>query len=104
MLALLLCQLNPSYAKKTDLETLKKSQTAETSLPAKDESKNIFGKFLITMLWVAGSCGVIYLLLILYKRHKDGTSKANEDPPDMELNLSSPQNVDEAIDFVIKKF
>ena len=56
------------------------------------------------MGWVAGSCVVIYLLLLAYKRRTAAKYAPNEQIQDMSLNLDTPQSIDDAVDFVIKKF
>lgn len=102
-LAILLSPFDTAFAQKT-VPVQPKKANAGTLLPSKEENKNVLGRFFVTMLWVLGSCGVIYLLLLAYKRGKEGGNTAAETNQDMSLNLDSPQNADEAIEFVIKKF
>ncbi len=102
-LAILFSTFNIAFAQKTLPEQQNKTN-AGTLLPSKEENKNVLGKFFVTMLWVLGSCGVIYVLLVAYKRGKEGSNATAQTNPDMSLNLDSPQNADDAIELVIKKF
>ena len=102
-ISLALCSVNTAFAQKTDNQTQQKAKSSSL-LPTKQENKNVLGKFFVTMGWVAGSCVVIYLLLLAYKRRTAAKYAPNEQIQDMSLNLDSPQSIDDAVDFVIKKF
>ena len=74
-------------------------------LPGQKEKKHVLNKFFVTMLWVCGSCFVIFSGLLLYKRFKDKRWEEHLSPePDISQNLNSPDTLDEAAEFVIKKF
>ena len=102
-LAIILSPVNASYAQKSTAPKTAKTQTS-TLLPTKEENKNVLGKFFVTMMWVFGSCAVIYLVLFLYKRRKEGSKAPSAQNIDLTTTLDSPQSVEDAVDFVIKKF
>lgn len=108
-LVLLLCFLSVTpvsaldKTETTDSNTKPKAKTSSL-MPTKQEKKNIFGRFFITMIWVLGSCGAICGALIVYKRIKNPANTLNEREQDISQNLTSPSTADDAIDFVIKKF
>lgn len=82
------------------------SQSQTTSLVPKTQKKkeNILNKFFITMLWVTGSCGLIYGALYFYRKIKNPLSEAGFTEKDIALDLHSPDTIEESVDFVIKKF
>ncbi len=69
----------------------------------KSEGKNVLSKFLVSMLWVAGSCAAIFLILLAYKRIK-GTSFGQTRQIEVSKNLNSPETVDDAVKLFIEKF
>lgn len=75
----------------------------KTNVEKKTEAKNVFGKFLTSMLWVGGSCFVIFFLLFAYKRLKNAPV-INPLQTEIEKNLNTPDTVEEATKFVIEKF
>lgn len=75
----------------------------KTEKDKKNEASHVFWKFLQSMLWVAGSCGAIYIVLLAYKRFKK-TNFVNPRDIQIEKNLNSPETVEEATRFVIEKF
>lgn len=75
----------------------------KTKVEKKTEAKSVFAKFLTTMLWVGGSCIVIFVLLLAYKRLRNAPI-VNPNQPDIEKNLNTPDTVEEATKFVIEKF
>lgn len=96
---------NLSYAEtqKNTVQTQQKP-AATALIPSKKENKNILGKFFITMLWVLSSCVIIYGVLLLYKKSKSSADTDCVKEKDIAMNLESPSSVDDATDFVIKKF
>lgn len=74
-------------------------------MPNKKEKKHVLNKFMLSMMWVCGSCVVILGSLLLYKRFKTGREdEKTGNEPDISQNLISPVTIDEAAEFVIKKF
>ena len=69
----------------------------------KNEVKTVLTKFLITMLWVGGSCLVIFLLLYAYKNLKK-SKIVNQGHIDIAKNLNSPESIEDATKFFIEKF
>lgn len=69
----------------------------------KTEKNNVLSKFLVSMLWVAGSCFAIFLILLAYKRLTE-TSIGQTKNTDVSKNLNSPETVDDAVKFFIEKF
>lgn len=69
----------------------------------KSESQNVLVKFFITMLWVAGSCGAIFLALLAYKK-LSGASFVDPKHREIAKNLNSPETIDDAAKFFIEKF
>lgn len=103
---LLCCQVVWAVGEVNSQVTLPKTATSASSLvPNNAEKKQVFNKFLVSMLWVFGSCFLIIACLLLYKKI---ASKNNDEvvmiEPDISQNLTSPDTVDEAAEFVIKKF
>ena len=83
----------------------KTTASAASLVPNNAEKKQVFNKFLVSMLWVFGSCFLIIVCLLLYRKI---ASKSNDNvimiEPDILQNLNSPDTVEEAAEFVIKKF
>ncbi len=75
-----------------------------TETPIKGEKKNVVGKFLNTMFLVVGSCVFIYAILAVYKRRKGIQEYKQPEAKDISEVLESPDTIDDAVDFVIKKF
>ena len=69
----------------------------------RNEAKNVLTKFLITMLWVGGSCLVIFLILYAYKNLKK-SNIVNHGQIDIAKNLNSPESIEDATKFFIEKF
>jgi hypothetical protein len=77
--------------------------TPKTKVEKESELQNVFKRFLKTMLWVAGSVVGLYFVLLILK--KFSTTKVSVEPEiDLDKNLASPETVDDATQFVIKKF
>lgn len=72
-------------------------------VPQKAETGIVLKKFLKSMLLVASSCAVIFLILLAYKRAKSQKKHKREDT-DISKNLNSPETVEEATKFFIEKF
>lgn len=68
------------------------------------EAKIVLGKFFITMLWVVGSCAVLFVILLLYKKRMGGMNMSVQRPVTKEQDLTSPSTVDEAVRLFIEKF
>ena len=72
-------------------------------IPPTSEIKHVLSKFLKTMLLVLGSCIIIYLVLLGYKRLKSPKA-LNISNIDIQKNLNSPETIEEATKFFIEKF
>ena len=77
--------------------------TKKSDEKQKSEASHVLSKFLVSMLWVAGSCVAIFLLLLAYKRFKTGAVKKIV-AVDISKNLNSPDTVEEATKLFIEKF
>ena len=64
----------------------------------RNEAKNV-----LTMLWVGGSCLVIFLILYAYKNLKK-SNIVNHGQIDIAKNLNSPESIEDATKFFIEKF
>lgn len=95
--------LSNSVCAKTDETKTPVAQVESKTKKEKKESQNVLVKFLITMLWVAGSCGAIFLILLAYKK-LSGAKFANPKQIETAKNLNSPETEEEAAKFFIEKF
>lgn len=75
----------------------------KTAFVKKSETKQVLKKFLKTMGLVAGSCGVIFAILLVYRRFSSAKIVQVSETK-IETNLNSPETVEEATKFVIEKF
>lgn len=76
----------------------------KTKVEKKSEAKNVLSKFMHSMLLVGGSCVVIFLLLLAYRRFKNNKVVNPNIIVDIEKNLNTPETVEEATRFIIEKF
>lgn len=84
-------------------KTEKPAIVQKTEKEKKNEAGSVLKKFFISMCWVGGSCLVIFLILLAYKRLK--TAKlVNSAEIDITKNLNSPETIEEATKFFIEKF
>lgn len=68
------------------------------------EGKIVLGKFFTTMLWVVGSCAILFLILLLFRKRIGGMNMSVQRPMSKEQDLNSPSTVDEAVKLFIEKF
>lgn len=94
----------PSVNNQQEVVQNEKNEPSLSILPKKQEGKIVLGKFFITMLWVVGSSAVLFLLLLLYKKHKGGVNSVERRAISKEQDLNSPVTVDEAVKLFIEKF
>lgn len=97
----------PSQTEQTQVSQPVKQQSSSNSdvrLPRDSEGKIVLGKFFTTMLWVVGSCAVLFVILLIYKKRTAGMSMSVQRPMTKEQDLTSPSTVDEAVRLFIEKF
>ena len=100
--SLLFWSITPLCTFAAGADSLKSVQN-KISQTKRHEIKILLKKFGVSMSWVAGSCVVIFLMLLSYKRLKNSQQKIviNQD---ISKNLNSPETLDEATKFFIEKF
>lgn len=65
--------------------------------------EKIIKKFLLAMLCVVGSCGFLYLILLLINKFKKNKSITSKIITDYENTLDTPQNISDAINIFLNK-
>ena len=65
--------------------------------------EKIIKKFLLAMLCVVGSCGFLYLILLLINKFKKNKSISSRIITDYENTLDTPQNISDAINIFLNK-
>jgi len=80
-----------------------KIPNVETKPYKSNEIRHVFSKFLKSMMLVAGSCFVIFLILALFKNSKS-TKNSPKRNIDIQKDLNSPETIDAAVKFFIEKF
>ena len=88
----------PSFAANTQ-DILK----PKTKIEKKSELHNVFARFLKTMAWVLGSAFGLYVILLICKKFTNNPVTINTNI-DLDKNLTSPDTIEDATKFVIKKF
>ena len=99
-------QENPSDLQKENEDEVKPSEelvknAIKHKVPMGKEK--IIKKFLLAMLCVAGSCGFLYLILMLINKLKRNKSVTSRIITDYENTLDTPQNINDAINIFLNK-
>ena len=89
-------------AKTTQHEQNKTPVVGQHQKPS--EGKIVLGKFFTAMLWVVGSCAILFLILLLFRKRIGGMNMSVQRPMSKEQDLNSPSTVDEAVKLFIEKF